>query len=774
MSGVHAFARTIPDPAGGYLAADHWQPLDEHLAAVAAQAAEFAGAFGVAEWARLAGMWHDLGKYHPHFQAMLREVAQGERKRRVDHATAGAIHAEGLVRAKLRSLGLEPLHLLLTATIAGHHTSLPDGMAEIDSRLEDKQSLYQDVLREDPPQAVLRPTSKLPPLPARLVRPGESEWVLRVDFLARMVFSALVDADRLDAESVLDRVVPEERRASALRRSYRSITALREALDRHIDAMVADLRPDRMTPVERRLCDYRQAVLAACRKAADQRPGAFSLDVATGGGKTLSSLSFALRHAERHGKARAIVVIPFTSIIEQTAREYRGALGDLASSVVEHHSAINEDYERRDGVAEFDAQAERRRLATENWDAPLIVTTAVQFFESLFACTPSRCRKLHNIANSVVVIDEAQTLPPDLLVPTVWAINELVDSYATTIVLSTATQPALERPFPEVRSLRPIVPHEVARPTARVRVEVTGSDPQPWPVLATELASHSQVLCITHQRRDARQLTLDLDTRLGDDQTIHLSAAMCPAHRSETLAEIRKRLAAGQPCRVVSTQVVEAGVDVDFPVVYRAMAGFDSLAQAAGRANREGRLGERGGLLRVFRAPSAPPPGLLQKSKEAAEVLLATAAVLDEEVDILSVQATRRYFRQYYEKINDMDRGVTNQRSDFKFKSVAETYRFIRDAGISVAVPWRERGTQVVYELKAHGPSRDRLRRIQPYVVSVFRKTLDDLLAQSAVSPLMERADDGTAGLYLLHERKGYDERFGIQSRDSHPEDFIV
>jgi CRISPR-associated endonuclease/helicase Cas3 len=762
------FARTIPDPAGGYLSDDQWQPLDEHLAAVAAQAADFAGAFGVAEWGRLAGMWHDLGKYNPDFQAMLREVAQGEPKRRIDHSTAGAIHAERLVRARLRSLKLEPLHLLLTATIAGHHTSLPEGMAEIDSRLDDKRDLYERVLREEPPAGVLRPTSKLPPLPARLAKPDESEWGLRVDFLARMVFSALVDADRLDAERVLDRVVPEERRASALRSSYRSIATLREALDGHVDGMVADLRPDRMMPVERRLYDYRQAVLAACREAADQPPGAFSLDVATGGGKTLSSLSFALRHAEQYGKPRVIVVIPFTSIIEQTAREYRGALGDLAGSVVEHHSAINEDYERRDGLGEFDAQAERRRLATENWDAPLIVTTAVQFFESLFACTPSRCRKLHSIANSVVVIDEAQTLPPDLLEPTVWAINELVDAYGTTVVLSTATQPALEHPFPEVRGLRPIVPDEVARPAARVRVEVAGSDPQPWPVLATELASHRQVLCITHQRRDARQLTHELDTQLGNRQTIHLSAAMCPAHRSETLAEIRQRLAAGQPCRVVSTQLVEAGVDIDFPVVYRAMAGFDSLAQAAGRANREGRLGERGGLLRVFRAPTAPPPGLLQKSKEAAEVLLATAAVMNEEVDILSTQATKRYFRQYYEKINNMDRGVTNHRS------VAETYRFIRDAGISVAVPWRERGAQVVHELQSHGPSRGRLRGIQAYIVSVFPRTLDDLLAQRAVFPLLERTDDGIAGLYLLHERTAYDERFGIQSRDSQPEDFIL
>jgi CRISPR-associated endonuclease/helicase Cas3 len=589
-----------------------------------------------------------------------------------------------------------------------------------------------------------------------------------------MVFSAMIDADRLDAEKVLDRTLPEEQRASTVRRSHQSIDALQEATDRHIDEMVGRIRLTDMGPLERRVHEYRQAVLRACREAADWTPGAFVLDVATGGGKTLSSLSFAFRHAVRHGKDRVIVVIPYTSIIEQTASEYRRALGELGADVVEHHSAASEDYERRGSVASFDAAAERRRLATENWDARLVVTTAVQFFESLYACTPSRCRKLHNIANSVVVIDEAQTLPPDLLAPTVWAMNELVEGYGVSLVLSTATQPALEPPFPEVRYHRPIVPKELALPPARVRVEIKSQEGLAWPRLAAELAVLPQVLCITHQRRDARDLTREIDGVLGNEDAIHLSASMCPAHRTERLADIRKRVSSGLACKVVSTQLVEAGVDLDFPVVYRSIAGFDSLAQAAGRANREGRLGERGGVLRVFRAPTAPPPGLPRLAKESAEILLRAADLMGEEIDIFSREAGRRYFRHFYEKIGDKDRGITALRRDFRFQTTAATYRFIRDSGIAVVIPWDERGAEALGHLEIYGLSRERLRRIQPYTVSVFRQTLDALLAQRAVRAMVETDDDSAAGLYVLQSADAYDRRFGLQTREGSPEDFIV
>jgi CRISPR-associated endonuclease/helicase Cas3 len=484
--------------------------------------------------------------------------------------------------------------------------------------------------------------------------------------------------------------------------------------------------------------------------------------------------SFGLRHAERHGKDRVIIVIPYTSIIEQTAGEYRRALGELGSSVVEHHSAVDEEYELRDGLPSYDVEAERRRLATENWDAPLIVTTAVQFFESLDACTPSRCRKLHNIANSVVVLDEAQTLPPDLLAPTVWAMNELVEGYGVSLVLSTATQPALESPFPAVMNLRPIIPPELPRPPARVRVEFRGKEPLTWPSLAAELAALPQGLCITHQRRDARDLTREIDKVVGNQGTLHLSASMCPAHRSQRIAEVRARLLRSLPCRVVSTQLVEAGVDLDFPVVYRALAGFDSLAQAAGRANREGRLGERGGILLVFQAPTAPPPGLPRLAKESAEVLLRAADLMGREIDIFASENGRHYFRQYYAKINDKDRGTTAFRRDFRFQATAAAYRFIRDSGIAVIIPWGERGAQAVSDLETYGPSRERLRRIQPYTVSVYRADLEALLAQRAVRASSQGNDDARPGLYVLQDVSVYDPRFGLQVRETSPGDFII
>ena len=348
-----------------------WHDLRCHLDAVAELAGRFASEFGAGEWARIAGLWHDLGKYRREFQEMLRTIHGGGVKHRVDHSTVGAIHAARVIGAALASRpetrAVDFLQLLVTATIAGHHAGLPDGAEELRSRLDANARLYEEVLVQSPPSDILSPIRKLPSLQRRL----------RAEFLVRMVFSALVDADRLDSERFTDAGVPEKQRPSRLRGAYPTIQELRVTLDEHIDMKVAALRPDRMGDVERRVFNYRQGVLGACREAASKPTGAFTLGVATGGGKTLSSLSFALRHAECRGKNRVIVVIPYTSIIEQTAAEYRAALGDLAGSVIEHHSAMNEGIEQRTDPEHQDENSLRHRLATENWDARLIVTTAV-------------------------------------------------------------------------------------------------------------------------------------------------------------------------------------------------------------------------------------------------------------------------------------------------------------------------------------------------------------------------------------------------------------
>ncbi len=654
------YAHTLPDLLPG-----RWQPLAHHLTAVAEQAEAFAMTFGAGPWARLAGQWHDLGKCQSEFQEMLHAVAAGRQKRRVDHSSAGAIHATKVLAPRLKPAARE-LARLVALAIAGHHSGLADGRRELDERVESRAHLLEKA-RVQAPSEWLDPMVRLT-APEPLLHRSRNEFpadrALALEFLVRMVFSCLVDADRLDTQRFLDEnLVTPGLRGSGLRSSYAVIPELRQRIDAAIDekALTASQAP--MSHAGRRLHDYRQQVLDACRAAAEEAPGLFSLAVDTGGGKTLSALSFALRHGERHGLRRVIVVIPFTSIVEQTADVYRSALGDLADNVLEHHSAMEEDA-AVDPEGSPDPLAVRRRLSMENWDAPVVVTTAVQFFESLYAASPSRCRKLHNVARSVVILDEAQTLPPGLLDPTVWVINELAERYGTTIVVSTATQPALERPFPELRSVRPIVPAVVERPPPRVRVEVAGEEAVAWPDLAARLATYPQVLCITHRRADAQDLARAVDSVVGNVDTVHLSATMCPQHRSRELARVREAIARGGTCRVVSTQLVEAGVDLDFPVVFRALAGIDSLVQAAGRANREGKLGEGGGLLVVYRAPTDPPEGLPRTAAAAAEVMFRAAAQSRATLDLFSPDVARAFFRRYYQQIGDMDSGIAALRRE--------------------------------------------------------------------------------------------------------------
>ncbi len=395
-----------------------------------------------------------------------------------------------------------------------------------------------------------------------------------------MLFSTLVDADFLDTELFMNR-----ERAGLRPEEPASCATLLERLDRHLEEK---LRKAADTPVNRQ----RAEILAFCRERANEAPGFFSLNVPTGGGKTLSSLAFGLSHAVSKGLRRVVYAIPFTSIIEQTADVFRQALGDLGEQVLEHHGNLDSDDPTR--------QSDRLRLAAENFDATLVVTTNVQLFESLFASRPSRCRKLHRLARSVIILDEVQALPPRLLDPTLAALEELVRNYGTTVVLCTATQPAFEKRarFPiGLEGVKPIIddPDSLHRSLRRTSVELLGRVENPE--LVGRLRGERQALCIVNSRRHAS----DLFTLLGDPDSLHLSASMCAAHRAQVVAEIRRRLLAGEPCRVISTQVIEAGVDVDFPAVYRAAAGLDSIAQAAGRCNREGRLETPDGQPRLGR-----------------------------------------------------------------------------------------------------------------------------------------------------------------------------
>ena len=507
------------------------------------------------------------------------------------HSAAGALWAE---RRLVEACGPQGkvLARVLQYIIAGHHAGLDNWDGRLKGRLvsTDAQTEFSEALAAQPPASILAPETDLPSardIPVDSPRDIPGRFALWV----RMLFSCLVDADFLDTESFMD-----EGKQTA-RNGAPNVAALLAALDAHMSAVAANAAP---TPVNRLRAD----VLRQCRDKAERAPGVFTLTVPTGGGKTLSGLAFALTHATRHGKRRVIYAIPYTSIIEQTADIFRGIFGE--ANVVEHHSNAESAPEK---------ETSRSRLACENWDAPLVVSTNVQLFESLFARRTSRCRKLHNIVGSVIVLDEAQLLPVEFLQPILDVLRLLVREYGVTLVLCTATQPALtsQESFDPRRGLRGFKPEEVteiiddvpALYTALRRVRVHRpadlNAKREWRDIAHEIASHEAVLAIVNRRADARDLYRLL--RAEDAEvTWHLSAQMCPQHRSDTIARIkaaldarRNALAAGietKPLRVVSTQLVEAGVDMDFPAVYRAMAGLDSIAQAAGRCNREGRLEE--------------------------------------------------------------------------------------------------------------------------------------------------------------------------------------
>jgi len=561
----------------------HKHFLDEHLRGVAGLAANFATNFDSSEWASIAGLWHDIGKYSTEFQRYIKTVSGYDAEAhiedapgRVDHSTAGALHA-------VRQFGTHGR--ILAYLIAGHHAGLADwsaaetGAKALSKRLDlEHEYLLDRIPAQTIPQEILtqpKPTTKM-----RGGAEGLHLWL-------RMLFSCLVDADFLDTEKFMN-----DAQATA-RSGYRDIADLMDRFDKHMAAFTVNADN---TPVN----TIRTDILRQCREKAALNPGMFSLTVPTGGGKTLSGMAFALQHAVQYNKKtddqmkhkqRIIYVIPYTSIIEQTAGIFRDIFGD---NVVEHHANLDPDKE--------DA---RSRLATENWDAPVIVTTNVQFFESLFAARTSRCRKLHNIVNSVVVLDEAQLLPPEFLQPIVNVMNQLVTYYGVTFVLSTATQPALGsfqpfggKPFHGLDNVHEIMddPDSLYQKLKRVEVSVP-SDLQTsrdWQSIANELIQHPSVLCIVSRRDDARELHRLMTASENGKDTLHLSALMCGEHRSKVIADIKTRLKRNEPVRVISTQLVEAGVDVDFPVVCRALAGLDSIAQAAGRCNREGKQGSLG------------------------------------------------------------------------------------------------------------------------------------------------------------------------------------
>lgn len=708
-------------------------PLDQHLGAVASLARHFAAPFGSADWGELAGLWHDLGKYQRDFQRRL----QGE-KVAVEHSGAGAAYA-----MSLHPTAAYPLAFV----IAGHHAGLanlertdPGGPRPLRCRIEENRQLAARLADVIPP-ALSR--EQIPPLPDFLSGSSLSneERKRGIEFWIRFLFSALTDADYLDTEAAL---APER---AAVRVGTQELAPLADQLEQALMEKANRSRPGIVN-------DARRKIAEACLQAAQKQPGIFSLSAPTGSGKTLASMRFALHHALQHGLRRVIVVLPYTSIIEQNAAVYRDVFGPEA--VLEHHSNLDEDARSEHHGRET---TERHRLASENWDAAIIVTTSVQFLESLFSNRPSRCRKLHNIARSVVVLDEVQSLPPEFLITILDALKSLRRDYGCSILMSTATPPALaarqgfSHGFSQVEEILPDA-GELARSLRRVRFHWPTEDrPAAWEELAQLICQHPQALAVVHLRNDARELARLVQNLDADAPAFHLSAAMCPAHRSEVLNQVRRLLAEGKPCRLVSTQLIEAGVDIDFPVVYRAVAGLDSIVQAAGRCNREGELAE--GHVYLFHAPTQPPPGVLRKGIDAIKLLRAARGA---GLDFADPGVCQEYFKVLYSASVSDTHAIQANRAELNFFTIAKEFRLIEDgATVTVIAPYGAKARELVLQIEREGPARAALRALQPYTVRIYPRTLQALLDKGA-------AVEAAPGIYSLsaHCQYLYDRNFGL------------
>ena len=671
------------------------QTLEEHHCNVAILAERFASSFGWGDVARIMGLLHDKGKEQIAWQNYIQGVTGYNEV--YGHVQKGPHHAN--IGAGIAQKQYPQIAPLIAQPIAGHHRGLYDYCD------------YIEVTKGDIPNDVKIGET----LPYSLQRfPGMEKYDYH--HLVRMLFSCLVDADSLDTELFM---TPEQ---AALRGSKATMEELLGKLEMYLQHL-------RNLSEETEVNRIRNYVQAQCVKESQGTPGFYSLTVPTGGGKTLASVLWALHHAVSNHLHRIIIAIPYTSIIVQTAATLKKVFGE--ENVLEHHSNVNPE-----DVNDSELH-ERLQLATENWDYPIIVTTNVQLFESLFSNKRSDCRKLHNISKSVVILDEVQTLPLGFYKPIVHTLDTLHRLFGVSVLFTTASQPILSgrveganpmSSFDALRNIHEIIPTEARLHRKLRRVELSFMDePKSYDEVAATLGEYERVLCIVNTRRDAKEI---YDRLPKDGICLHLSRMMCPAHIAATIQQIKDALRqeASVPIRVVSTQLMEAGVDIDFPVVFRQEAGLDSVLQAAGRCNREGKREISTTYVFSLSKEHTLPPGFITQTNNARKAMGNTH-------DWFSTEAMQSYFRQLHSRVDNFDEPQMEAllyKKECEFEEAASRFRLIDDKTIPVIINWQNSMT-LYQQLLEQGPSYHLMKKLAQYSVSVRRRDFQELLKIGAV-----------------------------------------
>ncbi len=750
-----------------------WHPLRDHLSAVASLAEGYAASTHWASEARFAGLLHDLGKYGDLFQARLRGEASG-----LDHWSAGAHYALLQHRAVAAALAIE-----------GHHIGIQAGSRNALSRLLPAQLQSRPLSDHDIGRLTSR-ASQDGINPAKPAAFAVTNWEQAVAAMldVRLLFSCLVDADFLDTEAHFE--------GDSCGKRYRPPSPkldAQAALDAVLDHIYRlQLKSATIGPV----AETRRQLLAACVKSAGRPVGSYTLTAPTGSGKTLAMLAFALAHAATHRLKRVILAVPYLTLIEQTARIYRSIFathpGFGEGYVLEHHSmaGLGEEHHRTDneGMGSEPSHAERqRRLFAQNWDAPIVLTTNVQLLESLFSNRPGASRKLHNLMESVILFDEAQSLPQSLALPTLAALSHLSSAYRSSVVFATATQPAFDTLDEAVRKhavsgWQPgqIVENHAPMFAALKRVEVNwprGGQEMDWEALATRLRDTDRALCVVNLKRHALAL---MDALKDEAGVFHLSTNLCPEHRRAVLDRVRSQLAAsGAPCKLVSTQCVEAGVDLDFPAVYRAFGPLEAIAQAAGRCNREGKLNEKGllGQVNVFQPAEDGgwrrryPTFAYYQAAEVTRTLLTSSG----DIDISNPAIFRDYYRRLYDLDNPamVNRDLNDAIQALDFPAVARRYHLIEQDAIQVLVPYSKQ--RALYddlrkEADTGGIHGAWMRRAQGLAVSLYRPKLEHP-AWSVLIPAQLRRGGESEEWFVLEDPRGlhYEDTLGLRLPDSDP-----